>query len=180
MPNIHGLFSLGEVALKLSVSSAWINKIQKRTGIVQKEGGKGQVSYFSEEEIEILRNVKLLRVLDYSLEDIKDLYDQEKAMMELVGSKEEPEPEESEEKYIVHFPYGYSNLVTAVQDGPKEDDCLYFRAKMKTEVFDQEDIPVPDEIDGRKYIEIQSSIKAIFREVNRRALQLQEDLKRFL
>ena len=53
MPNIHGLYSLGEAALKLSVSSAWINKIQKRTGIVQKDGGKGQVSYFSEEEIEI-------------------------------------------------------------------------------------------------------------------------------
>ena len=167
MPNIHGLYSLGEVALKLSVSSAWINKIQKRTGIVQKEGGKGKLCYFSEEEMEILKNVKLLRVLDYSLDDIKELYSQEKMMMEYIGIKADPEPKESKEKYIIHYPYGYSERVSMDPDGT----CLCFKGAPEDG---------PDEIDGEKYQEMASRIKDTFREVSRRASQLQEDLNRFL
>ena len=167
MPNIHGLYSLGEVALELNVSSAWINKIQKRTGIVQKEGGRGKLSYFSKEEIEILRNVKLLRVLDYSLEDIKELYDQENKLMEYIGCKSAPEPEDSEEKYIVHCPYGYSGRVSIQEDGT----CLCFKGDIEEG---------PDDIDGEKYKEMTRRIKDTFREVTRRAKQLQEDLKHFL
>jgi len=77
MPNMHNLYSLGEVALKLKVSSAWINKIQKRTGIVQRTGNSGKISYFSKEEIKLLRHVKVLRILGFSLTEIKEMSEQE-------------------------------------------------------------------------------------------------------
>ncbi len=161
MPNIHGLYSLSEVALKLNVSSAWINKIQKRTGIVQKEGGKGKPSFFSERDIEVLKNVKLLRVLDYSLEDIRDLYNQEKEMLKYIVSKPISKTKKGLGKYIIHYPHEFS-----------EEDFSEFKKELSVKGVD-------DAKDLQTYREIERRMEKTFSEVKKRAERLQEDLKRF-
>jgi len=78
MPNIQGDYSLTEVATKLNISAAWINKVQRETGVCVKESAQGKRAEFSADDVKMLENVKLLRLLDYSLNDIKHIYELEK------------------------------------------------------------------------------------------------------
>ena len=78
MPNIQGDYSLTEVATKLNISAAWINKVQRETGVCVKESAQGKRAEFSADDVKMLENVKLLRLLDYSLDDIKQIYELEK------------------------------------------------------------------------------------------------------
>ena len=67
--------NLTEVANELNISSAWINKIQNRTGICKSNLGKpGKEPYFSDDDIRNLRLVKILRTLGYSLNKIESIY----------------------------------------------------------------------------------------------------------
>ena len=81
MPTVSGEYSLTEVAIKLNISSAWINKVQNKTGVCKKENTQGKRAEFDKGDIWMLENVKLLRLLDYSLEDIKSIYDMERKIL---------------------------------------------------------------------------------------------------
>lgn len=86
MPNIQGENSLSETALKVGTSTAWINKIQSRAKICEKSGEKGRRASFTEDDIKILINVKMLRALDYDISEIASIYKEEEAMMSLYMS----------------------------------------------------------------------------------------------
>ena len=83
MPNIQGEYSLSETALKVGVSTAWINKIQSRAKICEKDGDRGRRASFSEDDVKILKNVKMLRALDYEISEIASIYKKEEEMMAL-------------------------------------------------------------------------------------------------
>ncbi|MCP3686078.1 MAG: MerR family transcriptional regulator, partial [bacterium] len=66
-------YNLHEVAKEIGVSSAWINKLQKRANIVNKskEGNHGKRLSFTKEELNTFKTVKVLRTLDFSISEIK-------------------------------------------------------------------------------------------------------------
>jgi DNA-binding transcriptional MerR regulator len=84
MPNIQGDYSLTEIATKLNVSASWINSVQKQTGICAKESTQGKRAEFTSQDIKTLKNVKFLRMLDFSLEDIKNIYELERQYIDLL------------------------------------------------------------------------------------------------
>jgi DNA-binding transcriptional MerR regulator len=78
MPNIHGDYSPKEIAHRLNVSAAWISKVQSKTGIPRPISTKGAEVRFNDYDAYELYSVYLLRALDYSFEDIKEVYNLEK------------------------------------------------------------------------------------------------------
>jgi DNA-binding transcriptional MerR regulator len=85
MPNIQGDYSLTEVATKLNVSSSWINDVQRKTDICKKESTQGKRAEFTDKDLIMLESVKMLRQLDYSLNDIKHIYNLENKLITLGG-----------------------------------------------------------------------------------------------
>jgi len=85
MADMIGRASLQETALKLNVTVAWINKVQSRTGIPITTGEKGRRVFFYDEEIHMLTVVKILRSLNFTLEDIKSIFEKEKRMISKFG-----------------------------------------------------------------------------------------------
>ena len=83
MPNIEGNYTLTEVATQLEVSLTWINKVQIKTGVAKRPFEQGMKASFIEEEVKMLYNVKLLRTLDYTLDDIQKIYNKEVEMLKL-------------------------------------------------------------------------------------------------
>ena len=83
MPNIYGKYSLTELAQALKVTAAFINRIQRETGIGGQVGTKGQPSLFNESDIHIFRRIKILRKIDCSFRDIKEIWDLENKLFEL-------------------------------------------------------------------------------------------------
>ena len=104
MPNIHGEYTLNEVSASLKVSTAWLTKIQKRTGVVDRPCGRGNRGYFTNDEVSMFSNAKLLRALDYSLEDIKEINDTELKMISYAKYYEGVDGEDVP-NYIIH-PFG--------------------------------------------------------------------------
>ena len=66
--------SLAETAQRLGVTPAWINRVQRQTGIGGETGKKGHKVAFTNIIIETLRRVKVLRLLDFSFKRIKAIY----------------------------------------------------------------------------------------------------------
>ena len=66
-----GSYSLSQVASRVEMSTAWLNKTMHRTGVVNKIGRPGERSNFNEEDVESLRRVKILRTLNCEHGDIK-------------------------------------------------------------------------------------------------------------
>ena len=61
---LNPTYLLVEVAKILYVSPALVNRIQRVTGLVKKDGGKGIRSYYTKEDISILKKIVFLRVLN--------------------------------------------------------------------------------------------------------------------
>lgn len=78
---MQGKYSLTEAANKIGATSAWINRVQRETGIGGVIGKKGQKVSFDYDTVETLRRVKILRLLNFSFEDIKELYGLEKGII---------------------------------------------------------------------------------------------------
>ena len=67
--------SLSDVAGILGVSATWINKVQQRTGLPKPiDGIRGLRCHFSQKEVDILKQVKTLRLLGASLSEIETFY----------------------------------------------------------------------------------------------------------
>ena len=99
-----------ETAVELKVSPSWLNKIQNKTGIGGKTGVRGNRTSISDDDIEIFRNVKLLRDLDFEIEEIKKIYELEKEMISLAGGHESTNLtiySDNDRCFILH-PYKFS------------------------------------------------------------------------
>jgi len=102
--DIQKRYTLLEISLAIGVSTSWINKVQRNTGIGGDIGKRGKNVYFGGDDLYVFRNVKLLRMLDYSLVDIKKLYEIEKRMIscKAINSMYKLGPEEQGYHYILH------------------------------------------------------------------------------
>ena len=78
---MHGKYTLTETAEKIGVTSAWINRVQRETKIGGEIGKKGHKVSFTDDMVEVLRRVKVLRLLGFSFPDIKGLYELEENIL---------------------------------------------------------------------------------------------------
>ncbi len=124
MPNIQGNYSLTEIATKLNVSASWINGVQKLTGICSRDLAQGKRAEFTDQDVTILKNVKLLRLLDYSLNDIKQIYDLEKQINK-IGYMGDVRPDEKCFQTIIH-----SNCIFSEEN--EKDEHLFKLLKDKS------------------------------------------------
>jgi DNA-binding transcriptional MerR regulator len=83
MPNIHGTYTLTEAAHEIGVTSAFINRIQKETGIGGEIGTKGRLAAFSKDDVEVFKRIKILRMLGFRFKDIKEIWETESALMKM-------------------------------------------------------------------------------------------------
>ena len=74
MPSIYGKYSLTEVAGMLNVTPAFINRIQRETGIGGSIGGKGHATSFTEFDLKVFRRIKVLRKNEISFKEIKEIW----------------------------------------------------------------------------------------------------------
>lgn len=83
MPTIYGKYSLTEVASTLNVTPAFINRIQRETEIGGSIGVKGQATSFTDLDVKVFQRIKVLRKIDFSFKDIKDIWKLETNIMAL-------------------------------------------------------------------------------------------------
>jgi DNA-binding transcriptional MerR regulator len=104
MPNIYGKYSLTELAQELKVTAAFINRIQRVTGIGGQVGTKGQATLFNESDIHIFRRIKFLRKMDYSFQEIKETWDLESKLFESHKqfNSQKIEVDKKEMPFIIH------------------------------------------------------------------------------
>ena len=107
MPDIYGKYSLIETAKLLNVTPAFINRIQRETGVGGRIGIKGQPASFDAYRIEAFRRIKILRKMEFSFKEIKEIAAIENRMLELYKNMKIAEGET--EKWddfplIVHAP----------------------------------------------------------------------------
>lgn len=81
MSNIYGTYTLTEAAHAIGVTSAFINRIQKETGIGGETGTKGRLAAFSGEDIEVFKKIKILRMLGFRFKDIKEIWNTESRLI---------------------------------------------------------------------------------------------------
>ena len=159
MTNIQRKYTLSNLALSLELSTSWINKVQKRTGIGGSTGKRGRKVYFDEEDMYIFRSVKLLRMLNYSLLDIKKIYEVEKRMLlcKAVNSRYKADKIDQGYHYIIH-PYNFTY-----------DEHLH--PGKDVEEYDME---------IAEYKKLTEFIYEISAEVFKRAKRLEDELKDFI
>ena len=81
MSNIHGEYTLAEVAAQIGVSPAWINKIRSSTGIGGDLGIQGKKSNFTDKDLAELKRTKSLRLLELDYDDLKQVYATENELL---------------------------------------------------------------------------------------------------
>ncbi len=74
MPDIYGKYSLTEAADKIDATSAFINRIQRETGIGGELGKPGEKNAFDPKEVEVFHRIKLLRTIGFGFQEIKQIY----------------------------------------------------------------------------------------------------------
>ena len=138
MSNILGTYTLTEAAHEIGVTSAFINRIQKETGIGGEVGTKGRLAAFSSDDVEVFKRIKILRMLGFRFKDIKTIWDAETAIIILwrrnVIDKyldfEEPSIGKYEVKYfplIIHneiFEVRVSSMVDEKNKETKENETI--------------------------------------------------------
>lgn len=107
--DIRCKYTVSEISLKLGLSASWVNKINRKIGITTTLGSEYKRVYFRDEDLCIFRNIKLLRVLGYSISEIKKIYDIEKKMLscKAINSKYKSEAPRQGYHYILH-PYNFT------------------------------------------------------------------------
>ena len=132
MPNIQGDYSLTEIATKLNVSASWINDVQRKTGICLKKSTQGKRAEFTKHDEFMLKQVKTLRTLDFSLDDIKHIYALEQRYIKLAfGKPIEIEPKDGKDfvailqGYLLEDPHPNSiNSMKLSKEGKTQHDKL--------------------------------------------------------
>jgi len=161
MPDIHGQYSLREAAQKIEVSTAWINKVQSKTGIPRPVSTKGEEVRFSEKDFLEIEAVYGLRLLNCSFEEIKEIYSLEKDLA-------------SYAKYIDLLDQ------TKAIEGPC---CIIYVEKGPMSLFLNPPIINPSMLGKKikteeleKYIKMLKSIVKAYSEINRRANNAQKSI----
>ncbi|MFH1867536.1 MAG: hypothetical protein ABH843_01070 [Candidatus Omnitrophota bacterium] len=124
MVDIQKKYTLSKLALVLGVSASWVNKVQTRTGIGGDTGKRGVRVFFTDDELYVFRSVKLLRILNYSLSDIRKIYDIEKKMLasKSINSKYRTNAAGEGYCYIIHpFNFTYDERAHAGKDMQEYD-----------------------------------------------------------
>ena len=134
MSTIHGTFTLTEAARLIGVTSAFINRIQKETGIGGEIGTKGRLASFSGDDIEVFKKIKILRMLGFRFKEIKEMWDTEQklfvAWRSIVIQKAIGSELENDEKYIpTIFPLIIHHLLIEVRAFPATADDKARKAK---------------------------------------------------
>lgn len=83
MTNIHGEYTLAEVASQLNISPAWITKIRGLTNIGGELGIQGKKSNFTDKDLQELKKARILRLLEFDYKDIKNIYEAEKELLKI-------------------------------------------------------------------------------------------------
>lgn len=89
MPDIYGKYSLTEIARELDATPAFINRIQRETGIGGKLGTKGRMSSFDSCFLTVFRRIKVFRAIGFSFREIKEIWTIEGKMIDILGKAEE-------------------------------------------------------------------------------------------
>jgi len=88
MSNIHGEYTLAEVAAQIRVSPAWINKIRSFTGIGGDLGVQGKKSNFTDKDLRELKKAKSMRLLELDYGDLKKVYEIENELLKFFSCAE--------------------------------------------------------------------------------------------
>jgi DNA-binding transcriptional MerR regulator len=132
MPNIQGEHTLSEVAVSIGVSPAWINKIQERTKVGGSTGVSGRKASFSDDDVEMFRNVKLLRTLDFSLDEIKEIHEEEKKIIKIGGYVKHHPDDKGGCRHIIHpFGFPYPMIELSERDISKAEADEYKKSAEK-------------------------------------------------
>ncbi|MFH0732160.1 MAG: hypothetical protein V2A72_04465 [Candidatus Omnitrophota bacterium] len=107
--NIQRKYTVSELSITLGLSTSWINKIDRKIGITAGARKDYKKPCFRQDDLFIFRNIKLLRILGYSIPDIKKIYDVEKKMLSCraIVSKYQSIVPKHGYHYILH-PYNFT------------------------------------------------------------------------
>jgi hypothetical protein len=81
MPDVYGKYSLTELAKLLNCTPAFINRIQRETGVGGKLGIKGEPRSFTETERRIFQKIMVYRNIRFSFKEIKDIWNVEEKII---------------------------------------------------------------------------------------------------
>lgn len=155
--DILGKYSLNEVALKLNTSPSWVNKIQQRTGVCKKGSRAGKRASFNEDELLMLKNVKVLRTLDFEISGIKEVYEAEKEMIKIAGIYGRTYHSHKETRSFIIHPFTFDYPAYAKADGSD------FKNKKEADAYDalaKKMLKVSDEV-GRRAIALRTELDSI-------------------
>lgn len=74
MPDIHGLYTMRELAIIGGVSSSWICKLRNNTGILDKGVRHSAHTKYTKDDVIMFKKVMLLRKMGCSVSDIEFIY----------------------------------------------------------------------------------------------------------
>ena len=133
-----GQYSLSNVAASLGVSAAWVNKVQRKLGIGGVPGKHPEKSTFGDDELFMLRRVKLLRILDYSFSDIDRVYNIEKKMLSCksVNNRYVSGAIGQGYSYVIHpFNFTYDEKSDSVDDLRQYDSEIAGYKKLCSKIY---------------------------------------------
>lgn len=84
MPDVYGKYSLTELAKELAVTPAFINRIQRETGIGGSVGTKGHPVSFDAHYMVEFRMIKGLRWWGFTFKEIKEIWGVEERLISLL------------------------------------------------------------------------------------------------
>ena len=70
MPSIQGECTFTELCLKLDVSAPWIKKVQRLFRLPEAHGTKGVRRYYTQRQVQFLRNIRTLRAADVDFKEV--------------------------------------------------------------------------------------------------------------
>ena len=82
MPSIQGEYTFTELCLKLGVSAPWVKKVQRLFRLPEAHGTKGVRTYYTERQIQFLRNIRTLRAADVDFKELLVLDGLERWLLE--------------------------------------------------------------------------------------------------
>ena len=109
MINVQSKYTLSELASKLGVSTPWVNKVHHQIGVGSYIGKHGKRLYFNDDDLHVFKNIRLLRMLDYSFSEIKTIYGIEMKMLscKAINCSYRAKDPASSYLYVLH-PYNFT------------------------------------------------------------------------
>ena len=132
MPDIYGKYTLTEFATNLGVTTAFINRVQRETGIGGPLGIRGQAAVFNSSDYLTFQRIAALRRIDFSFKEIKDIWGIEKKLIldsEDITSHKYPSIKLDTMNLILHF--NQDGSPARVNKPADEDDYKKYLTKSK-------------------------------------------------